>query len=204
MTTITNKFFVAGNATFTVKVPEAFATKYDTLLHYTFKVQQSEPSEKWPNPAHFIKLLTGPDNTSDFNFLGKLNPVTGEVTISAKSCVGEGAWSLRIVRRVMAQMFEGEGIAAIKATGWDIDHMGKCGRCGRPLTVPESIECGIGPDCAEIMGIPYPVRSKAKKPRKPRTPKCVAVAKESPVDDNPDAGSEPPPAMPPGEDAIWF
>ena len=26
-------------------------------------------------------------------------------------------------------------------------HMGRCGRCGRPLTNPESIESGYGPEC---------------------------------------------------------
>ena len=28
---------------------------------------------------------------------------------------------------------------------------GACGRCGRPLTVPSSIDRGIGPDCAALM-----------------------------------------------------
>ena len=31
----------------------------------------------------------------------------------------------------------------------EIWHEGKCGRCGRSLTVPESIAAGIGPVCAE-------------------------------------------------------
>lgn len=183
MASINKNFFVAGNSTFTVKVPEAFASQHGCNLHYTFKIQASEPSEKFPKPAHFVKLLTGSDNTSDYSYMGKLVPETGEVNLTAKSCVGEGAWSLRIVRRVLAQMFEGEGLAAIQAAGWDIDHMGKCGRCGRPLTVPESIECGIGPDCAEIMGFPYPVRVKVAKPRKPRTPKCVKVERAEVVAD---------------------
>jgi hypothetical protein len=30
-------------------------------------------------------------------------------------------------------------------------HEGKCGRCGRLLTVPSSIESGIGPECSKIM-----------------------------------------------------
>lgn len=31
----------------------------------------------------------------------------------------------------------------------EVWHEGRCGRCGRKLTVPESIETGIGPDCAK-------------------------------------------------------
>ena len=33
----------------------------------------------------------------------------------------------------------------------EIRHEGSCGRCGRPLTVPSSIDRGIGPDCAALM-----------------------------------------------------
>jgi hypothetical protein len=29
----------------------------------------------------------------------------------------------------------------------EIWHEGRCGRCGRKLTVPDSIAIGIGPDC---------------------------------------------------------
>ena len=40
-------------------------------------------------------------------------------------------------------------IEADKPTdGFEFWHEGKCGRCGRKLTVPESIEAGIGPECA--------------------------------------------------------
>lgn len=172
------EFFTGGNCTFTVKVPEAFATHHRCNLHYTFKVECAEPTDRFPNPAHFVKLLTGPDNTKDFSYLGMLNPATGEVRLTVKSCCGDTAWAVRIVRRVLAQIFEGRGMPAIIEQGWDVDHMNKCGRCGRPLTVPESIECGIGPDCAELLGIPYPTRTKTTKPRKARTPKCVAVAVE--------------------------
>src|ERR1019366_4832357 len=33
----------------------------------------------------------------------------------------------------------------------EVWHEGKCGRCGRKLTVPESIERGIGPECERLM-----------------------------------------------------
>jgi hypothetical protein len=33
-----------------------------------------------------------------------------------------------------------------------VRHEGKCGRCGRTLTVPESIDRGIGPECAGKIG----------------------------------------------------
>jgi len=33
----------------------------------------------------------------------------------------------------------------------DVHHEGRCGRCNRKLTVPESIENGLGPECAGKM-----------------------------------------------------
>jgi hypothetical protein len=30
----------------------------------------------------------------------------------------------------------------------DVLHSGRCGRCGRTLTTPDSIERGLGPECA--------------------------------------------------------
>jgi hypothetical protein len=32
-----------------------------------------------------------------------------------------------------------------------VHHENHCGRCGRTLTVPESVERGIGPDCLAKM-----------------------------------------------------
>jgi hypothetical protein len=32
----------------------------------------------------------------------------------------------------------------------EVWHEGRCGRCGRALTVPESVERGIGPECWEL------------------------------------------------------
>jgi len=35
--------------------------------------------------------------------------------------------------------------------GLEVWHLGRCARCGRKLSVPESLTSGIGPDCAEQM-----------------------------------------------------
>ena len=34
----------------------------------------------------------------------------------------------------------------------EVWHEGICGRCGRKLTVPESVERGLGPECAGLVG----------------------------------------------------
>lgn len=35
-----------------------------------------------------------------------------------------------------------------------IYHCGKCGRCGKKLTTPESILTGLGPSCSKLSGVP--------------------------------------------------
>ena len=38
----------------------------------------------------------------------------------------------------------------------EVWHEGRCGRCNRALTVPESIASGIGPECAKHVLGPAP------------------------------------------------
>lgn len=34
----------------------------------------------------------------------------------------------------------------------EVRHEGRCGRCGRPLTDPDSIKRGFGPECIQKLG----------------------------------------------------
>lgn len=149
---ITKEFVTAGKAVFTVDVPADFAEKFDTKPHYTFKVKfkkggpdKKDPRKVWPD-SYFVTLLTGPDNYRNYTYLGKLVKDTGEVRHTDGSNFAEDSWPFKIVRRVMARLWVNEG-HLIEASGWRVMHKGKCGRCGRRLTVPESIDNGIGPEC---------------------------------------------------------
>jgi hypothetical protein len=138
---LTKEFILAGDAIFTISNPSG--------THFTFRVQQSEGNDRY-GPATFVKLLTGPDNTSDYSYLGILeenNPVI--VRLTGKSCAGEDAMSVKVIRWAMKLILSGRDLPA----GYAVHHQGRCGRCARPLTVPESVERGIGPVCAKIMGI---------------------------------------------------
>ena len=46
-----------------------------------------------------------------------------------------------------------KALSAGSMRGFEIWHEGKCGRCGRKLTVPESIACGFGPECIGMVGM---------------------------------------------------
>ena len=50
---------------------------------------------------------------------------------------------------VLNRLYKGETSVNV-----EIYHVGKCGRCGKRLTDPESIERGLGPMCAKASHIP--------------------------------------------------
>lgn len=138
---VTQQFVLAGEATFTIASPDG--------KHRTYRVEHVAGTDRWPE-AYFVKTLVGPDNTSDYAYLGKLDTFTGQVSTTSKSKSWEGTMRLRLLNRVLARIWCADH-AAYEKHGYKVHHMGKCGRCGRALTVPASIESGIGPECAKIM-----------------------------------------------------
>jgi hypothetical protein len=90
--------------------------------------------------------MTGSDNEKSFSYIGVLNPNTGVVKTTAKSKITDDTLSFRILNRVVSRVWANEADAIAKA-GFDVHHSGRCGRCGRKLTVPESIKTGFGPEC---------------------------------------------------------
>lgn len=143
---LTKEFMTAGRAVFTIEVPAVFEMQYGTKPHYTFKVQFKKGNDEWPD-TYFVKLLTGPDNTKDFTYFGMLNADTGEVRITAKSPYKDDSIVVQLVRRVMQRVWE-NSLEGMEKAGFQLHHEGRCGRCGRVLTVPESVKTGIGPECA--------------------------------------------------------
>lgn len=145
MATVSKEFITAGKAIFTLEVPSEFARKHDLPPHYTYRVKFKKGSGNF-NDAFFIQLLTGPENTSDYTYLGMLDDATGNIKLTRKSAYGEDSMVVKLLRRALARVWKGEQ-TELEVHGFKLHHEGRCGRCGRLLTVPESIETGIGPEC---------------------------------------------------------
>lgn len=141
------EFFVAGRAVFTIQVPEDFVEIHGTKPHYTYRIRIKQ-EEDAAAPRWYVDYLSGSDNLSSYSYLGRLNPETGNVLLTNKSRVTEDAWNYRILRRALACIFENKSNKITKS-GFDVKHCGKCGKCGKTLTVPESIETGLGPICSK-------------------------------------------------------
>lgn len=126
-------FFEGGKAIFTVSNPIGD--------HYTYKINKKE---KGP---FFVSLLTGPDNSRDYTYLGVYHPKQHSVILTHASKFNETSTPVRVIRWAIIMIKDG----AVIPRGYTIQHEGRCCRCGRMLTTPESIEQGIGPECAKKM-----------------------------------------------------
>jgi hypothetical protein len=131
-------FMRAGKATVTL-------VSKKTGTRFTYSLNQSDDKM-----VTWVKLLVGPDNFANYKYLGRISrdifwagrkvPRVGDISSDAPS----------------AKAFKWAWLALIKGTLPDqleIWHTGRCGKCGRLLTVPESVKKGFGPEClAKIAG----------------------------------------------------
>ena len=128
-------YVLGGNAIFTL-----VSTRTGT--RFTFHMEKAKS-------VYWISVLDGPENESDYAFLGSVyrNNKTGWWTMkpSEKSRIPLGAPSMLgagfFIGRINVEQDLDERL--------EFWHSGKCSRCGRRLTTPESIERGLGPVCAE-------------------------------------------------------
>lgn len=97
----------------------------------------------------FVAVLTGSDNTSDYTYLGQiLRTPHCRWEHGKKSPIGPDAPSAKAAQWYLSRLFGNGPLADVEV--W---HDGTCGRCGRDLTDPVSVARGIGPECAERMGL---------------------------------------------------
>ncbi len=130
-------YLLAGNAYVTFR-----NTKSGT--RFTYRVRRSEPSPvDGREPVHFVSALTGPDNTEHYSYLGAIFGGK-QFRWTRKSRVSKDAPSFKAFEWVFNRLVTEVGLP----DSVEVWHEGRCCKCGRRLTVPESIESGIGPDCA--------------------------------------------------------
>lgn len=133
------QFMTAGNALFTMR-------NANSGVRFTFKVTGADDKPG----LHFVSVLTGPQNTSDYTYLGILVDGGKAFRHGKKSPIGADAPSTKAINFLVNDAL---------ATGrklppaLEIFHEGRCGRCGRCLTVPESITSGFGPECIKMVNV---------------------------------------------------
>lgn len=126
------QFMLAGNAYFTL-VSKVTGTRF------TYRVGMPKKARDQAKPWYYVSLLNGPDNTSNYTWMGTILSHGGY----RYARVGADAPSTKAFLWILEHLQAGRMPSNVEF--W---HEGRCGRCGRLLTVPESVARGIGPECA--------------------------------------------------------
>ena len=139
--TAISEFLFAGAATFTL-------VSLITGRRFTYKVQVKKADVKagLTDCAYFVQLLRGPDNTADYAYLGVLRR-PGRFFTTPKSRITQHPTShAALLWFLEALKADRQDVLGKQLEFW---HTGRCCYCTRLLTVPESVERGIGPECAK-------------------------------------------------------
>jgi hypothetical protein len=119
-------FIKAGKAVFTLLNEE-------TKNRFTYKVKKHKKKS-----LYFVSVLTGSDNVSDYTYIGCI--FGREFRTTKRSRVTEDATSFKVFSWFMKNIDK-------LPSQVKVYHENRCGRCGRALTVPESVQNGFGPEC---------------------------------------------------------
>lgn len=139
-------FLEAGKATITLVSKHTWRR-----FTYRFSRPAEEPGKDRPI---WISVLTGPDNTQAYTFACTIWPANfSELRFSAKSRIVKDAPSVAMLEWFLRLLYHSDSEKHFSLFSQaEVWHEGRCGRCGRKLTVPSSIESGFGPECAGRMG----------------------------------------------------
>ena len=136
---LVREYVWAGNATFTL-------VSKKTGLRFTFKLtaKKEDIANKLDDVTYFAKLLRGPDNSNDFQYMGVARK-PGKFFLTGASRLTRDAASFKALVWFLQEMAQERPVIGTTLEVW---HTGQCGRCGRSLSVPKSVADGIGPECA--------------------------------------------------------
>jgi hypothetical protein len=140
-------FIFAGHAIFTLR-----SLKTGMRFTYRVKVKKEDVDREYSLAAnditYFVSVLRGPDNPDHFSYAGVLRR-PGRFWITQASRVKRSSGSVKALLWFLDALTHERPVLGPQLEVW---HEGRCGRCGRRLTVPESIERGLGADCAGLGG----------------------------------------------------
>lgn len=130
------KYCMSGNAIVTLTSP--------TKVHYTYYIRAPwrEDKDEFESDIRFVYYR---NSENRWDYVGGLYKDGTFFRSTYHSVVGENHEAfkgMKYLTKMMNQDFD---------TPMIVQHEGACGRCGRRLTDPLSIERGIGPRCYAIV-----------------------------------------------------
>lgn len=122
-----------------------YTVAFEDGKHVTLKFKTQPDDHAFMPGKQLVSYLNGPDNWENYKSFG---------TMQSGRLVGFRKYDGQLNRQkgAVSRLLAGNDaqLAGLKSYGME---SGKCGICSRRLTTPESIERGIGPECAAKLGM---------------------------------------------------
>ena len=132
--TAVRDFMFLGHAVITVR-------KEPEMVRFTYRITENEQKT-----MYFVNMFYGgTPGDRKYTYLGIVNKRNGMFTATAASKGRENTPGFRMFSELFEEVKTGR-LTQDNPT-FKVWHEGVCGVCGKKLTVPESIESGIGPEC---------------------------------------------------------
>jgi hypothetical protein len=112
-------------------------TSKATGEHRTFCIRTQADNSQFAPGERIVALLVGPDNEQDYQSFGFVKD-GGRINVWKRHRGG----MFEKLARMLEHLEEHERAGRV-----EVLHEGRCRRCNRLLTTPESIRSGIGPVC---------------------------------------------------------
>lgn len=141
---------LGGNATFTL-------VSARTRTRYTYRVRVAKDNPR----MFFVSTLVGSDNEADYVYVGFFKSILGEGSRHVHTFMAKARDRDRGAVMIAGKKGNSDDVR-FRALDWLLQslivermpltvefwHEGRCARCNRKLTDPESIARGFGPECA--------------------------------------------------------
>lgn len=127
------KFALAGAAVFTLTRPDG--------KHFTYRINKKSADQRG-EAVWFVNLGIAYEDSIYLGMLGGPDPKGPMFRLTQASRMGVDTPSVQTFGRWWCDLLNDQP-SEIR-----MQHEGRCCVCGRPLTNPESIDAGIGPECA--------------------------------------------------------
>lgn len=113
--------------------------------HRTFQIRTQPDHVKFAPGQRIIQLLVGPDNTSNYKGFGFVNDET--IVVWKKFRGGQRKSDYEWYAEMIWDLATKGSVG--RWSNYRLLIEGRCIRCNRRLTHPDSIDSGIGPECGK-------------------------------------------------------
>lgn len=132
------------------------AGKSEFILHSTktnedfkFQIVKKDSTNSKYKYVYFLNVISGHEKIYAGHLFFNEDTRMFEFNQGKKGKVAANELNIRSLLFVLNKLIRCEHVGNL-----EVFHVGKCGKCGKKLTTPESILTGLGPTCSENLGIP--------------------------------------------------